>query len=518
MKKLLITLICSFFFLGCSASRPLEPEVYPTNRQSVSATAIPTQPLQGPAVAAELRRHYQDTRVDCGTANRPAFLCSGIILRGTSHSENKPYDAWDPSDTAIRVGGTSFSYIRSDFNIKRLAFTYDKGYVFFPYMETPDNKLKIEILCFFPVDGQSDHRSNKGCGEHKDAPSVSEPCGLQNINTAEQWRDHYVTYPQAVNRCGFNVSKTSTVPTAAVFHQALLTGPLVFPIDFNVPNDLKLETWPTGVPDQLPIEAFIYTLDTGISSVQHDQKRFHDLTGIVLPIIRITLPSTFQEQATFEYRDADQAVLPEISEKPKPKVPKAYNAEGDHLKMSDIYTDTYVDVEIPQYTDMHGTDTIRARWQGRVNYNSEIIEVGDPPGKRLIPIPRLEVVDNIGRSVEVGYSVKEKGVGETIESQRLTLHIDPQAVHPLPAPSYSASKVTVDYNGQTGYTVRVRWTGVTTRDTETQDVTTGQANVFDIPSAWITENSGKTVLVNYSVVRKNSSEQRMFSQVLRVTP
>ncbi len=58
--------------------------------------------------------------------------------------------------------------------------------------------------------------------------------------------------------------------------------------------------------------------------------------------------------------------------------------------------------------------------------------------------------------------------------------------------------------------------GVTTRDTETQDVTTGQANVFNIPSAWISENSGKTVLINYSIVRKNSSEQRMFSQVLRV--
>ncbi|MDR8389449.1 Ig-like domain repeat protein, partial [Pseudomonas sp. JL2] len=159
---------------------------------------------------------------------------------------------------------------------------------------------------------------------------------------------------------------------------------------------------------------------------------------------------------------------------------------------------------------------IRVRWQGRVNYNSAIIPVGDPPGKRLIPIPRLEVIDNIGRSVEVGYSVKEKGVGETIESDRLTLHIDPQAVHPLPAPSYSASKVTVNYGGQTGYTVRVRWVGVTTRDTETQDVTTGQANVFNIPSAWISENSGKTVLINYSIVRKNSSEQRMFSQVLRV--
>ena len=58
--------------------------------------------------------------------------------------------------------------------------------------------------------------------------------------------------------------------------------------------------------------------------------------------------------------------------------------------------------------------------------------------------------------------------------------------------------------------------GVTTHDTEHQDVTSGQANVFDIPSAWVSENSGKHVLINYSIARKNSNEQRMFSQVLRV--
>ncbi len=408
MKKLLVALLASLLFLGCTEFSPHEPDIYDHNQQSPSAAASPAQPLQGPEVAAELRRRYLDTRTDCGSANRPAFLCSGIVLRGTSHSENKPYDAWDPSDTAIRVGGTSFSYLRSDFNMKRLAFDYDKGYVFVPYMDTPVNKLKIEVLCFFPIDGQSDYRSNKGCGAHKDQPAISVPCGLQNIHTAEQWRDHYVRYPQSKQRCGFDVSKTSSTPTAAAFYQALLTGPLIFPTGFDKPNDTKLATWPTGIPDQLPIEAFIYTLNTGIVSVQHDQKRFHDLTGIVLPIIKLTLPGTFQGQATFEYRDADQAVLPEAPKKIKPKVPKTYNAAGDHLKMSDIYTDAHVDVEVPHYTGMHATDTIRVRWQGRVNYNSAIIPVGDPPGKRLIPIPRLEVIDNIGRSVEVGYSVKEK--------------------------------------------------------------------------------------------------------------
>lgn len=77
--------------------------------------------------------------------------------------------------------------------------------------------------------------------------------------------------------------------------------------------------------------------------------------------------------------------------------------------------------------------------------------------------------------------------------------------------------MTVDNDSLTGYSIRARWTGVTTHDTESQSMTPGQANVFNIPDTWITENSGKTVLVNYSIVRDNSSEQRMFSQVLRVS-
>ncbi|MBD0686880.1 MULTISPECIES: hypothetical protein [unclassified Pseudomonas] len=499
MKKLLMVLTGGLLLLG----------------STVLALA---QPLDGHTIAAELRRRYEDTRADCGTVNRPAFLCSGIILRGTNHAEAKSYDVWNPSDTALRVGGTSFSYLRSDFNIKRLAYTYDKGYIFFPKLAAPADKISIEILCFFPVDGASDLRSNKGCGAHKDAPVVSEPCGKQGINSAEQWAAHFVQYPYGRERCGFDVSKSSAVPTAPVFYQSLLTAPLVLSIAYDAPNDMKLETWAPGIPEKLPIEAFMYTRDTGIASVQHDQKRFHALTGIVLPIIRITLASTYQGQATFEYREADQAIPPQTQTKPEPKVLKTYDAAGNRLRMSDIYTDDHVDVEIPQYPGMDGSDTVRARWQGRVRYNSNIIEVGNPPGKRRVPIPRLEVIDNIGRSVEVSYSVKEKGVGETIESKKLSLYIDPQAIHPLPAPSYSGSRVTVNYGGQTGYSVRVRWTGVITRDTETQDVTTGQANVFIIPGAWITENSGRPVLINYSIVRKNSSEKRMFSSVLRMTP
>ncbi|SEO75804.1 hypothetical protein [Pseudomonas sp. NFACC39-1] len=510
--KALLTAAVLVIFFGCSTQLPSTP----TEIQSFD-----TYDGTGEATARNLTERYNNLAKDCGAANLAAFLCSGIIFRATKSGR---YHAWDPSPSSQISGGVSFSYLRADSKYRELAYGYNNGFIFYPPLQRPEGKLNIHVLCSFPLDADTNNRPNKqGCDYNTNIaePNTSRECQNQGIMTATQWYAHYISVPAEPRRrhqCGFDVRSGLGAGAVSAFNASLQAMALNATESFTVQNELRLATWPEGVGRTLPLEAFFY-FGSGLATAQHDQQDFYNETGgIVVPIILLTLPSTQARDATFVYRAQDQAVLPVSPGKIKPKVPKTYNAAGDHLKMSDIYTDAHVDVEVPHYTGMHATDTIRVRWQGRVNYNSPIIEVGDPPGKRLIPIPRLEVIDNVGRSVEVGYSVKEKGVGETIESDRLTLHIDPQAIDPLPAPIYvdSNSKVAVLYGGETGYTVRVRWTGVVTRDTETQDVKTGFGNVFDIPSAWITENRGKTVLINYSIVRKNSTEQRMFSQVLRI--
>lgn len=510
--KVLTALTLAVLF-GCATQSPSPPP-------ALQASNIYEH--SGEETARNLTTAYHNTVTDCGTPTTPAFLCSGVTLRITKTSDN--YDPWDHSDFSRTTDAVSFSYLRADTKFVRAPWNGANGFIFYPYFSAPTDKIKPEIICYFPLDGATFYRDaagQYGCRDSIVPPFVfptSKPCREQNVTTAEQWVAHYQSVPHSrnptVHSCAFMVESDLGAEAVSAFNQAIRVRSLIPTVAFGDHNELRIKAWPENQPGVLPIQAFFY-LGAGLANARIDQQKYYDRTGgMVVPIIRLTLPNTPSEDATFVYDVADQAVLP--SHKLRPGVPKTYNAAGDHLKMSDIYTDAHVDVEVPHYTGMHATDTIRVRWQGRVNYNSGVIEVGDPPGKRLIPIPRLEVVDNIGRSVEVGYSVKEKGVGETIESARLTLHIDPQAVHPLPAPSYSNSKVSVNYGGETGYTVRVRWVGVTTHDTESQDVTSGQANVFDIPSAWVSENSGKPVLINYSIVRKNSNEQRMFSQVLRV--
>ena len=364
---------------------------------------------QGQQLAQKLRLRYSDTSQNCDSDAHPSLHCSGILLRGTSLNTGTTYNAWDPSPTAIRVGGISFSYLRSDFKLYRLAYKYVKGFIFYPALSAPPNKTTIETLCFFPVDGSSDYRSNRGCGIYNDNSAISRPCAEQSIDTAEEWFKHYNDYPDGKNRCSFDISDNSPTPSAPVFYEGLKAGQLVFKDHYTevAPNDVKMVTWETNIPQQLPIEAFFYTDNTGIESVQSDQKIFFNLTGIALPIIKITLPATLDQEANFEYFESDQAIEFPTEEKPKPAVLKTYNSEGDHLRMSDIYNDSYVTVQLPLYDNINGgKDTIRVYWNGRVNYSSSIIPAANPPTKTEVLIPRSEVIDNIGGSVRVRCSVE----------------------------------------------------------------------------------------------------------------
>ena len=405
----------------------------------------------------------------------------------------------------------------------RLAYDYVKGFIFYPALSTPPDKTFIQTLCVFPIDGTSDNRANRGCGIYNDQSPISVPCNEQNIHTAEQWLKHFNDYPEGKYRCSFDISNASPTPSAPAFEEGLKAGQLVFKDHYTevAPNDVKMFTWKTNIPQHLPIEAFFYTDNTGIESVQSDQKIFFNLTGIALPIIKIILPATLDQEANFEYFESDQAIEFPIEENPKPAVLKTYNSEGDHLRMSDIYNDSYVTVQLPLYDKINGgKDTIRVYWNGRVNYSSSIIPAANPPIKTEVLIPRSEVIDNIGRSVNVKYSVKENGIGDTEESANLILYIDPQAVDPLPPPTYSDSDsdstVSTNYAGETGDTIILRWAGTTTHDTATQNVIPGKPNTFSIPSDWLAENAGKEVLINYSIKRNSTGSNLMFSQILRM--
>ena len=201
-----------------------------------------------------------------------------------------------------------------------------------------------------------------------------------------------------------------------------------------------------------------------------------------------------------------------------PKVLEAYGALGDRLKMGDIYNARHVTVQIPHYQGMAIGHTIRVRWASARNTYDSAITTVEKVGPMDFTVPRLEVVDAIGSTVRVSFTVRRIPNGPLHRSEALLLAVDPQKfVLTPPRLTPDQTTVTIRYTGMaTGYHARVRVAGVVTRKTEWQDLKTGITAEFSIPAIWIAENKGRTVLINYSVNRPGINEHSQFSQVLRV--
>lgn len=293
---------------GCATQPKDSPRPGPA--PAVAAQSAPVAPRaasRSAAVAAELTAQYRDTRADCGNSSSPAFLCSGILFRGTQAST--AYHSWNPSPGSQQRGGVSFSFLRADSKFSRLAYGYTNGLIFKPYRLAGAGKLQPKVLCAFPVDSWTDGRSNKGCGAHSQFPSVSRPCQAQGVTTAQQWATHF-NQPSAnknTHACGFDL-RPSVDGLAAYFMVDIAARKLISADSFMQNDELVVATWAQMEnPTPLPIQAFFY-LPGGLAGAQHDQKDYYAQAGTVIPIIAMTLPAAAAKDATFAYREKDQAV------------------------------------------------------------------------------------------------------------------------------------------------------------------------------------------------------------------
>ncbi|MEB0078136.1 hypothetical protein QN386_12775 [Pseudomonas sp. CCI3.2] len=200
----------------------------------------------------------------------------------------------------------------------------------------------------------------------------------------------------------------------------------------------------------------------------------------------------------------------------RPEVVGAIGDDKDQLDFSMLSSGADVTVVVPQYTGMDVGQTVRVRWASRVVFQTtvEIVE-------RIAPINftiwRDEVIDSIGRLVDVNYSVVEQLDGPIIASRILSLNVLPQALD-LVAPTINAGNTTVSvtYMGSlTSHTIAIRWRGMTDRVTGVQHPpSNGGVTRFTIPSQWVIENRGARVLINYSVGVGNNL--LIYSQLLRI--
>lgn len=301
--KWLLMYVCCGVLSGCMQSSLNELSSLQTHQTEFEQ--------QGGATAAALAVRYADSRVNCGGPSKPAFLCSGILFRGTIHSP--VYHAWNPSPIAVGMGAVSFSYLRSDSHYRQISSTYDHGFIFYPIFSMPAGKQQIEILCVFPIDGATFDRDKPGCGAHRTYPQESKRCQSQGITTAEQWVAHTVRpgVAQSYYQCSFDVRDQMNEAAADSFYQAIRAMTLHSAVAFHSRNELMLATWSQDISEKLPIQAFYY-VGNGLAAAQYDQQDFYEQSGgLRVPIIRMTLPASPAHRAAFSFEPTDQVFNPQ---------------------------------------------------------------------------------------------------------------------------------------------------------------------------------------------------------------
>lgn len=277
----------------------------------------------GPDTARLLTTMYQDTRRDCGDATRPAYLCSGVMLRATTPST--AYTFYSVSPRAREIGGVSASYLRRDAKYQYLAFGMTSGFVFDLASDAAGaSPSGPQARCAFPTDGVTDARAGGGCGDYQRNDNVAKvvegDCARIGVVTAEQWMDRYFTRsgsyrPESGMYCAFDVR--SGMPGAAeAFYQNLRADGMLAArgLKFNgsqfQENELILEPWAIDVPRSPRVLAAFYVGGNGLAGARLNQVQWYQATKQVLPAIRLTLPANAQQDATFAYESGQQAILP----------------------------------------------------------------------------------------------------------------------------------------------------------------------------------------------------------------
>lgn len=285
------------------------------------------QHLHGEQVAENLHSKYNKMNTACNNSSSPAYNCSGIELRGTDHSSS--YFAWNPSPASVTSGGVSFSYLRADSKYSKLAYGYENGFFIYPNNDKPDGKIALDVLCSFPIDAGTENRADAGCGMYT-GKSESVQCQLQGITDANGWYNHYVQYGRShASQCGFGLTdKYSNVADA--FYQTIKSMATISSESINEQNELRIATWSQNIPTELPIQAFFYLNDSGLSDAQADQTDFYNQTnGMFVPIIKLTLPASQSTDAIFTYDPNVQVKTDSLSISDIGVVPSAIETSGE---------------------------------------------------------------------------------------------------------------------------------------------------------------------------------------------
>ncbi|MDT3312101.1 hypothetical protein QZR14_12135 [Pseudomonas sp. rhizo66] len=255
------------------------------------------QVYSGYEVAARLNARYADTSMAC-RGNTAAYNCNGVLIRTTDASPN--FHAWNPSPGSIERNGVSFSYLRADVHLPRLAWAKNEGLIMkelaFP------TAYPLTLRCSFPFDGATFYRSDS-CNGHSESPEKSKPCDEQGISGVDAVITHFYAQPSRYHGC--SLRGTQAEFAVSVEARSRLTA-----ADQGIHNEVIIANWPQDIPAQLPLEAFFYVAASGRPKARFFQWDYFQQTGRFLPIVQVSWNTT-SSSYRFDYDPADQWLSPE---------------------------------------------------------------------------------------------------------------------------------------------------------------------------------------------------------------
>lgn len=168
---------------------------------SLAAQAAPS------GIVNVLEQRYNNTVETCDSSgSSAAFECSGILLRGLNPSP--AYNFFEPSPQSQKSGAISLSYLRRDANFLDLAYGYKSGVILDNPALNPADHDDLEVNCFFVIDGASEYRDRKGCGDSNLTTAKERFCQEQGVSTAQEWAASYrAHYSNHSSQCAFNLAK-----------------------------------------------------------------------------------------------------------------------------------------------------------------------------------------------------------------------------------------------------------------------------------------------------------------------
>lgn len=253
--------------------------------------------------ADDLNANYSKIVNNCGSNKRPAFLCSGVMIRFTGYTTD--HNAWDPSPGSIQRQGVSFTYIRKDI-YARLGFEgKSSGIIYYPNMQAPAGKSRPEVTCAFPTDAWTDGRYDS-CGR----PDSNRRCqnvfvGANPVTTAELWYQNYVSLAPETEgnrrqqyQCAFDMSVGSLdlyaqpANTADLFNENL-RAIRMYPNIGSGYNEVIIK--PLTDAKSMPIQAFFFlstASGNGANEAYKMQAAYYKATGIKIPLVAVAQNKT----------------------------------------------------------------------------------------------------------------------------------------------------------------------------------------------------------------------------------